>query len=364
MLTETDSDNEICSKVCELESKTIQMSTSAASGFDAIIGVTSNWIYDCGGSYPSLVASFCSEEFSQRAKSFLCPTLVEQFKRMLSAISLAHAFRTTPRFDKTLSIEDLRQIGFVNGKPVILQIETMLAPHTLSTFPFEKLRATLFIILGTLLAAAYSPAVENSPKFPLCIDPCVSIRSCNTVDDSAHHSKTTLWQVMQEHLTLTLGHYVLLLAGRLGIKFPVDVERAFLSTTLSRVLTRGQHSWVAFFDLEKQELSGHGGLESGILSSAFRETKGVTALQVMSSTDAKQYVGSRPRESFHTYHDFESFSPLFDTELYLLPHGFEEPVAPSFMDLSSEFSMEPMALSFGEPMQCVQQSASCELQLL
>jgi hypothetical protein len=229
---------------------------------------------------------------------------------MLSAISLAHAFRTTSQFDRTLSIEDLRQIGFVNGKPVILQIEAMLAPRTLSTFPFEKLRAMLFIILGTLLAVAYSPAVENSPEFPLHIDRCVGIQSWDTVDDSAHHSKTTLWQAMQEHLTLILGHYVLLLAGRLGVNFPVDVERVFLSTALNRALIRGQHSWVAFFDLERPELSGHDTLESRILSPASRETTRVTALQVMSSADAKQLVLPRPREPIDT-------EPI-DSELY---HG-------------------------------------------
>lgn len=125
--------------------------------------------------------------------------------------------------DHDISLQELDALSYTFGSRLINRLDRILTPQFLAKLDTDAVKAVFLLILGTNLAVTYAAHVTStSTSFP------------HHALAPNYQSNPSLWVSMKEHLCHMLGHHLIFVGSRLGVKFVTGDERDIIEKATRR----------------------------------------------------------------------------------------------------------------------------------
>lgn len=219
----------ILTKSEQLSTTTISLDFSSLITWDLefLVDDVVGWLNKSTISETSKVGILSSPRLLGLIQPFIEDDIMEQFHRMIYAISLAYTQPHTPNRHH-LTTPELLQIGSFAGHKFLRNLDKLLKPQRLRDCSLGRLRALFLLIFGAILAAGYT-----SPQ-----------PSGNTQQELAQFKDT------QDFLCQILAHYLLYLGSQMKLPITSETQQFIPQAAPARRHRQGLFQWAIAPEVE------------------------------------------------------------------------------------------------------------------
>ncbi|KAK3315627.1 hypothetical protein B0H66DRAFT_606491 [Apodospora peruviana] len=212
----------------------IEFSTEIVDNNDlqSVLGLARSWIVDAKNpKETTLVDTLSSPTVKSIIADALGPETAAVFQQMLLATPFAHGYSLLGDSESTDTMQSMWRTGHSSGSSVLERLDDLLRPTDLARLSSIAGQALFIVLLGMIITIDYSSAV---------VQPALSAPDSERLNTDGAGN---FWELMRQHLRQMLGHYLVFVGSRAGLRFEPEVERKLLQSGLHGLDDRVRILW-------------------------------------------------------------------------------------------------------------------------